>query len=74
VITIDSREGDVWLLCSDGLTREVENDVIHDVLTRMREKPTKEIVHALIEKALQNGGRDNVTVIIAKTQHQQPAV
>lgn len=74
VITIDSREGDVWLLCSDGLTREVENTVIHNILTRMREKPAKEIVQALIDQALQNGGRDNVTVIIAKTQQMNPAV
>lgn len=68
VITFDSREGDVWLLCSDGLTREVDNNAIYEILTKSREKPAQEMVQELIEESLRNGGRDNVTVIIARTQ------
>lgn len=66
IISIDSRDSDVWMLCSDGLTREVDNEVIHEMMMRLFQRPPRDTVHALVERALQNGGRDNVTVVVAK--------
>ena len=59
----DSRAGDVWLLCSDGLTRYVSDDEI--ALTLTSPNPWNEKIGALINVVLQRGGADNVTVMIA---------
>lgn len=66
VLCIDSQPQDAWLLCSDGLTREVEHQDIMEIMGRFRSQPPKETVNALVEQALHNGGRDNVTVILAR--------
>ncbi len=56
--------GDIYLLCSDGLTGEIEDDVIGQML---RDIPNlEEACHSLVHLANENGGRDNVTVILAR--------
>lgn len=57
-------DGDRILLCSDGLTEMVSDEAIADVLTRI--PASADACQALIELALENGGRDNVTVVIAR--------
>ncbi|MCU1234510.1 MAG: protein serine/threonine phosphatase [Candidatus Solibacter sp.] len=54
--------GDRLLLCSDGLHGPVEHDVIARLLGQYRELAPA--VEALIDCALQNGGPDNVTVVL----------
>ncbi|HKT72649.1 MAG TPA: protein phosphatase 2C domain-containing protein [Steroidobacteraceae bacterium] len=54
--------GDWLLLCSDGLTDELDDDAIADVL-RAHPKP-EEAGDALIAAALERGGHDNVSVAI----------
>jgi protein phosphatase len=56
------RTGDVFLMCSDGLTDMVTQDEIINVLMQMQ-KP-EDGMRSLLEKALKNGGRDNITIII----------
>ena len=58
----ETRRGDCYLLCTDGLSDMVSNDEIADIL-RQRSN-IEETVNLLIGKALVNGGRDNVTVIV----------
>lgn len=58
--------GDQYLLCSDGLTDMVSNAGISEVLTGNTSPEEK--VAALIQKALENGGRDNVTVILVQIE------
>ena len=58
------ERGDQYLLCSDGLTDMLSNLEIDEVLTRGL--PTEETVKALIDKALENGGKDNVTAILCR--------
>ena len=65
VFEVDIRQGDTWLLCSDGLTREVENEEISAVLSEIKKNGSQLCVQTLIAKALENGGRDNVTVVVA---------
>jgi protein phosphatase len=56
---------DIYLLCSDGLTDMVDTDVVHGVVDEQR--ATLEVAATqLIELANQNGGRDNISVILAR--------
>lgn len=59
--------GEVFLLCSDGITDMLSKDVIQEVVVRAAS--AEEIVAELTEKALSAGGRDNLTVICAKIEN-----
>ncbi len=52
--------GDIILLCSDGLTNEVDDGAISSVLARFDDP--KDAADTLVDKALEGGGRDNITV------------
>jgi len=54
------RPGDLFLLCSDGLTKEVEEDEIRAILMR---ESLFDAPYALIEAAIAHGASDNVTVV-----------
>ena len=58
---IDPFRGDRFLLCSDGLFNEVENDEIAGVLRAQRD--LQEAVDDLVRLANERGGRDNITVV-----------
>lgn len=55
---------DVMLLCSDGLTDMVEDADIARILAKSG--TAAELCKALVERALANGGKDNVTVVVAR--------
>jgi protein phosphatase len=60
--TIEAEEGDVFLICSDGLTDMVRDDDILEVLDKFHhdlDRATKSLVSA----ANRGGGEDNITVI-----------
>ena len=61
VFSFDVQAGDRLLLCSDGLSDMATDEEIAAVLM---EKDTEKAADALIELALNNGGRDNVSVIL----------
>ena len=54
---------DLIMLCSDGLTKMLEDSAIASVLSRANSNPHR-ACHDLIEQALSRGGEDNVTVIV----------
>jgi PPM family protein phosphatase len=56
--------GDQLLLCTDGLTEMVEDDIIATVLREAKSAPIA--CHNLIDLALAAGGTDNVTVVVAR--------
>ena len=59
--TVPARAGDVFLLCSDGLTTMVGDEVIARTLA---ETPSMEAaVRSLVEEANRAGGRDNITAV-----------
>jgi len=60
--------GDQLLLCSDGLYDMVPDDVIREELRR--HDGAQSACDALIRLALEAGGRDNVTVVLAKAAKQ----
>jgi protein phosphatase len=56
-------DGDRLLLCTDGLTEMVDDATIAAELGR--DRPAAEICQALLDLALDRGGLDNVTVVVA---------
>ncbi len=60
----ESLAGDIFLLCSDGLSDMVEDDKIADALARTLTLAQK--AGRLVELAKMGGGRDNVTVVLCE--------
>ncbi|MCB1757713.1 MAG: serine/threonine-protein phosphatase [Gammaproteobacteria bacterium] len=58
--------GDRYLLCSDGLYKDMEKDEIHRLLAA---GSADHAVNALVELALERGGTDNVTAIVAQAEY-----
>ena len=65
--TIDVREGDRILFCSDGLSGMISDDAILDLLEPM---PIDDASHALVKAANAAGGHDNITVVIGEVVAQ----
>jgi len=61
---VDLEPDDVLLLCTDGLTRHVEDDRIAAVLGAAPDSAAA--CRTLVDGALQEGGVDNITVIVAR--------
>ena len=59
---LELEAGDIVLLCSDGLTNMVEDEDIRRVLKSGRD--LKERAETLVQMANDNGGKDNISVII----------
>src|SRR5688572_6992201 len=60
-MTIPAKAGDVFLLCSDGLTTMVSDERIKEILTES--KTLRSAVNKLVDEANQGGGRDNITAV-----------
>jgi PPM family protein phosphatase len=60
--TVETRPGDLFLICSDGLTTMVEEDRIAEVVEQNRDD-LERAAKQLIADANRSGGEDNVTVI-----------
>ena len=58
------KTGDIFLLCSDGLTDMLSDSEIGDILGSSR--PVGEICRELVDTALAKGGIDNTTAIVLK--------
>lgn len=61
--TMEVIDGDMFLLCSDGLTNEVSEQEIRGALSS---RNCRQAAEALIGMALEKGGRDNISVVIAR--------
>ncbi|MCL2628928.1 MAG: serine/threonine-protein phosphatase [Oscillospiraceae bacterium] len=59
------KKGDVFVLCSDGLTDMVTDDELVDILSEEKD-PATVTVKKLAGKSQDKGGRDNVTVVVVK--------
>ena len=63
---VDLKDGDIILMCSDGLTNMVEDEDIRMVVKAKRD--VVQIVEELIKVANHNGGSDNIGVVIIQTE------
>lgn len=60
--THPAKAGDVYLLCSDGLTGMVTDERITEIL--LARSSLEQAAQELIDAANENGGRDNITVVL----------
>ncbi len=62
------QSGDVFLLCSDGLSNMVENKRVAEIINQHLSETNgiEKATNALVNEANKNGGDDNVTVLIVK--------
>ncbi|MBJ7900991.1 MAG: SpoIIE family protein phosphatase [Cyanobacteria bacterium RI_101] len=61
---LEAEPGDIFLMCSDGLTEEVSDDIIQEVL--MSDLSCEEKALNLITEAKEAGGSDNITIVLVQ--------
>jgi len=64
--SVELRGGDMLLLCTDGLTKHLDDEAIGDRLIAVR--GPEAAAHHLVNMALQDGGHDNVTAVVARVE------
>jgi protein phosphatase len=65
-MTFSARPGDVFLLCSDGLTTMLEDEDVAAILAR--ESDLHKAARRLVRAANERGGRDNITVVLFRLE------
>ena len=62
---VDLEAGDSLMLCTDGLTKHVDNDKIAEVLGKPESAEAS--ARELLDAAMNEGGTDNIAVIVVKS-------
>lgn len=62
---VELSRGDIVLMCSDGLTNMLEDENIERIIRKNVNDP-KTAAETLVKQANENGGKDNIAVIIVK--------
>lgn len=65
VAECDGKEGDMYLICSDGVTDMVSEERIGQILCKKGEILEKK-TQRLLDEALENGGKDNITIVLCQ--------
>ncbi len=68
----DVEPGDIYLLCSDGLSDLVEDEEIQLTLSTLSAN-LELAAHQLVQMANDNGGKDNISVVLARPLRPFPA-
>ena len=63
VTVLDKQRGDLYLICSDGLSDYVMPEQMEDILLHMVKEQAADL---MLNLALQSGGRDNISLVIAE--------
>jgi len=69
---VPTQKGDFYVLCSDGLSDMVEDDDIHLTISTFGAN-LETVAKQLIQLSNDNGGRDNVSVVMAHVAENFPA-
>jgi len=64
----DIQHDDIFLICSDGLYNMVDDAEIYHII---QENPLEEATKILINRANENGGNDNITVVLFKPEEEE---
>jgi serine/threonine protein phosphatase PrpC len=67
----DPHQGDIYVLCSDGLSGMVSDDDIKQIVTGTAE--VRDACRQLIERANERGGEDNITAVLIKIEETDSA-
>ena len=65
--------GDIYLLCSDGLTDMVSAQEIRRILSES-EQDMNAAAEKLLQEALDAGGRDNITILLCRAKEQRQSI
>lgn len=63
---VEVKEGTKILLCSDGLTNMVDDSMIKSIIDGCEDCDMEHVVNKLVDTANQNGGLDNIAVVLAE--------
>lgn len=66
IFRIFPEEGDLFLLCSDGLNKELKDEEIKEILKENMDKSAEEICKTLVDNSLSKEAQDNISVMIMK--------
>lgn len=66
VFGLEAEPGDVFLLCTDGLTRELSDESIAELMLQGRSPD--ELCKALVDAAKKAGGHDNITCMVVRAE------
>jgi serine/threonine protein phosphatase PrpC len=66
VFELEAEAGDLFLLCSDGLTRELPDSVIQSLLAR--NASLESLSTRLVDAAKKAGGQDNITCVLVRAE------
>jgi protein phosphatase len=69
---LDTRPGDRWILCSDGLSSYVSEDKLSAILASVR--TSQGAADRMVKESLDHGAPDNVTVIILDIAQDAPGL
>jgi protein phosphatase len=64
-VRVDVQPGDRFLLCSDGLTGELNDD---EIAAAMQQPDCTVVARVLVQGALDHGGRDNISVVVVDVE------
>jgi len=71
IFELEPEPGDLFLLCSDGLTRELTDSLIESLLDA--DLPLDALCTRLVEAAKKAGGHDNITCILVRASGEHGA-
>jgi len=71
VFEVQPEPGDLFLLCSDGLTRELSDAQLVELLTL--DEPLDQLAGNLVAAANKAGGHDNITCIVVRAEAAKQA-
>lgn len=66
IATGEYNNNDIYLICSDGVTDMLTNDEIEAML---QENTNVNVAEEILKKALERGGKDNITIIMCQVKH-----
>ncbi len=66
VFEIEAEPGDLFMLCSDGLTRELGDDLLESMLSL--DLPLERLCSRVVDAAKKAGGHDNITCLLVRAE------
>jgi len=65
---LEVNDGDLFLLCSDGLSNEVSEE---EICAALAAGDCRQAAESLVDRALKHGGRDNISVVVVRADDVQ---